>query len=108
MLPVIRKSGEKGLMKHDSVAEPLDAASGYEPRRELSPKEKAWLQRLRKALQRKPRGIEIIVSNGTLEAYPTGTLNRHLGDRTTNGFGITQMPLETIHPSPLIPYGEGS
>ena len=78
---------------------------------ELDAKEKKWVSDLKRVLNRKPQGIEVVVASGNLSIYPTGTLEKHLESKM-NGWGIgtdekDNKELDIFSNKSLLPYSEG-
>jgi hypothetical protein len=68
---------------------------------------KRWSRRLERVLKQMPKGYEGIVGYTTIDIYPTGTLDKHLGS-SMDGYGISKSPLHMIDSGKLTPYSEGS
>ena len=78
---------------------------------ELTEKEKTWIRKFRALMKAQPSGIELIVGYSTVDVYPIGIMNKHLGSKH-DGWGISANPelqdayLTSIK-TKLIPYTEG-
>lgn len=84
----------------------------FDKKEELTQKERSWIADFRRVLNRKPKDIEVVVDDGSISIYPTGTLERHIGSAYDYG-GIGTDPDENNelaafeNKGKLLPYSEG-
>lgn len=78
----------------------------------LTKKEREWIDDFKATLNRKPKGIEIIVNDGSIRVFVAGSLNKHIGS-VHDCFDISNPDVENLelysfkNKGRLLPYSEG-
>lgn len=79
---------------------------------ELSKKETQWLSEFKKILNRKPKGIELVLDDISITIWMAGAHEKHLGS-AGDSFGmvtnpiVQDMEIASFKTNKIIPYSEG-